>query len=163
MGRRGSRGPSESRTDPCLLLAHRHRTYARGAFPPAAIMARRHESGPRRAFPQLLSLSFPPVPRCVGMASALQRKLLLILQLASLMSPGQAWFRRIQSVVKAQSPKCTSSYKSMLQVTCTTKTLENERQKDAATTVHASNEGGKESLKRALFPRFQQKELNQRT
>ena len=127
MGRRGSRGPSESRTDPCLLLAHRHRTYARGAFPPAAIMAQRHESGPRRAFPQLLSLSFPPVPRCVGMASALQRKLLLILQLASLMSPGQAWFRRmrahsgsnscergastghwrIQSAVKAQSPKCT--------------------------------------------------------
>ena len=157
MGRRGSRGPSESRTDPCLLLAHRHRTYARGAFPPAAIMAQRHESGPRRAFPQLLSLSFPPVPRCVGMASALQRKLLLILQLASLMSPGQAWFRRmraqwieqfwtdtgeIQSVVKAQSPKCTSSYKSMLQVTCTTKTLENERQKDAATTLHASTWGG---------------------
>ena len=79
----------------CLLLRHRHRTYARGAFPPAAIMARRHESGPRRAF----SSAFIPflAPICVRLASALQRKLLLILQLASLMSPGQAWFRRMRA------------------------------------------------------------------
>ena len=112
-------------TGRCLLLPHRHRTYARGAFPPAAIMARRHESGPRRAF----SSAFIPflAPICVRLASALQRKPLLTLQLASLMSPGQAWFRRmrahsgsnscergastghwrIQSAVKAQSPKCT--------------------------------------------------------